>query len=853
MSSSRPQKLVVIIPPSEFLLDDQVFPYLGPVQIATAARELAGWDVEVLDLTGHARRCRAVCKQFDARTVHVDDGGAESARGALRGAVSEQPAAYHDKPECEAEVWAYAQARIAETQADVWGFYALSAQVHTAVRLHGLVREVHGRGATTVLGGPHVAMAPEGAAALGFDHVVADLGGGGGGEAPFLRLLGALRAGICPPRVLRAQPGEAALHRWPWPDRGLIDIGAYEYLLGGNKTATIVTQRGCPYACTFCSHTAHYRKIEYRDRRHVKLELDELRRRWDYHAVMCYDDQTDILVEGRGFVRFSEMTSTDRVAALDPTSGRVRFETPTRSIRKTYKGDLITVRSRFVDLAVTPEHRMWLAADLSAPFDHVRADLMAAGGREVRFQQEAAWVGHTPARMHIPAYETKYLGQGRGSPKVQEGLRSFDTRTWLRFLAWYLAEGSSYNPIISNGGVGYRICIKQSRSANPGHVEEIGETITALGYNWSYSNDQFHIDSKELFQYLHPIGTSKVKRVPEEVQRLSPALLDEFLLTYAKGDGHTSPTGQITITSFSEGMRDDLQEIAIKAGRWAALDNRNRVLISQQRRARIAPDDMGAETYDGEVFCVTVSTGVVLVRRNGKAVWCGNCYDDEVNINPKHFAALCDVLGADDWTWRAFIKSNLFTPEQAAQAASSGAVQLCTGAESASPEIKKHILKKSTVNDDTRFVRLCLDNGIQPKLFSMLGLAGETRETAWALGEWLTGLVAEGLTDFDITVFTPYPGTPIYDALMKDGVYIAPGGAHGMRLVVTPDFAGSTVHYKGRPGEYQCMVETFDPRSGETLLTAPQIVQLREEIDAAVRAEVTRRAGREAGRVHDEG
>src|SRR5262249_52813353 len=34
------------------------------------------------------------------------------------------------------------------------------------------------------------------------------------------------------------------------------------------------------------------------------------------------------------------------------------------------------------------------------------------------------------------------------------------------------------------------------------------------------------------------------------------------------------------------------------------------------------------EWYDGHVYCVNVPNHVIHVRRNRKAAWCGNCYDE---------------------------------------------------------------------------------------------------------------------------------------------------------------------------------------------------------------------------------
>src|SRR5487761_2445413 len=43
--------ICLIIPPSPFLLDERVFPFLGPLKVAAMLEE-ANWPVEVLDLSG---------------------------------------------------------------------------------------------------------------------------------------------------------------------------------------------------------------------------------------------------------------------------------------------------------------------------------------------------------------------------------------------------------------------------------------------------------------------------------------------------------------------------------------------------------------------------------------------------------------------------------------------------------------------------------------------------------------------------------------------------------------------------------------------------------------------------------
>lgn len=259
----------IINPPSPFLIDDRAFLSLGPIQIATMARDVAGWDAKVLDLTGHLRRC--------------DKGDVLS----------------HAGPECEEETWAYCKQAIqAAAPSDLWGFYSMSCHLAVNVRLLGLVREAQ-PGAVCVIGGPHASLDPGGCLALGFDHAVVAQTGGGGGEAPTKELLDLLRVG-----ELHGQGRWSVLNgrgrgpandadAWPFADRRLIDHEDYHYYLGGIRAASIVTQYGCPYGCDFCSHGPGYRSLRFRSEDCISAELAHLDA-LGYQAVMLYDDEVNV-------------------------------------------------------------------------------------------------------------------------------------------------------------------------------------------------------------------------------------------------------------------------------------------------------------------------------------------------------------------------------------------------------------------------------------------------------------------------------------------------------------------------------------------------------------------------------
>jgi radical SAM superfamily enzyme YgiQ (UPF0313 family) len=89
------------------------------------------------------------------------------------------------------------------------------------------------------------------------------------------------------------------LDKIPFPDWELVDIKTYitsSFNRGtglGKKfpSCTIVTTRGCPYQCTFCSsHTVHGYKMRYRSIENVITEINFLRKKYNIGTLLIEDD-----------------------------------------------------------------------------------------------------------------------------------------------------------------------------------------------------------------------------------------------------------------------------------------------------------------------------------------------------------------------------------------------------------------------------------------------------------------------------------------------------------------------------------------------------------------------------------
>lgn len=164
----------------------------------------------------------------------------------------------------------------------------ISTTTSTAPEAYRIARRVREAGIPVVIGGTHVTFMPDEALA----H--ADFCVRGEGEETFAELIDALEAGsgFASIKGLSYKQGDEIRHN---PDRGLVaDLNALPFpdlslVKGQDRIALdpIITSRGCPYNCSFCSVTPMFgRACRYRDTESVIEEL----RRCSRKMTFFYDD-----------------------------------------------------------------------------------------------------------------------------------------------------------------------------------------------------------------------------------------------------------------------------------------------------------------------------------------------------------------------------------------------------------------------------------------------------------------------------------------------------------------------------------------------------------------------------------
>lgn len=230
--------------------------------------------------------------------------------------------------------------------------------------------------------------------------------------------------------------------------------------------------------------------------------------------------------------------------------------------------------------------------------------------------------------------------------------------SWLDLLAWYLSEGSVDNTLRSdNPRCDPRECARVVKIDQKSEfkTKEICDAIERAGFVphiGKYRNNySVRILSAQLARYLNKFGHSYEKFIPRSILALPPARLRPFLRTLLKGDGN----GTESYYTSSERLANDVQELALKCGYGATLTKntsrigRIRSIGSRQIRTchpeysisiaykqltpRIGSVPVRVH-YEGYVYDVTVPNHLIMVRRNGRAIWSSNSRQPEWSKPP---------------------------------------------------------------------------------------------------------------------------------------------------------------------------------------------------------------------------
>lgn len=378
----------------------------------------------------------------------------------------------------------------------------------------------------------------------------------------------------------------------------------------------------------------------------------------------CHDDQTEILTR-RGWLPFADLTLDNELATVDPATGALTYERPTRVVQLPWNGDIYRVSNERHDFAVTGDHKMlvrrWDEAARTLGEDYEFVDMKDLGW----------YVGLLVGVEHVGTRRETYVIPG--IPDYKHTTSRADlvvpTSTWLGFLGIYLAEGTMLKPTAKSPN---KIQIAASK---PREKEYVRAILDGLGVHYLELSDRFTFEHARIYRHMEGLGLKGVyaaeKFVPEFVFDLPADQIMHFLVGHRNGDGSLQGSTWTHVTS-SPRLADDLARLIFLAGGRPGMSarpprtstmNDGRVIAGQHpeyavrhntgRKACIERKrDVFTEHYEGTVYCAEVPTHHTLVtRRNGKILISGNCTGNAMaqalNTHPLHRARTPYLTEAD--------------------------------------------------------------------------------------------------------------------------------------------------------------------------------------------------------------
>jgi len=383
-------------------------------------------------------------------------------------------------------------------------------------------------------------------------------------------------------------------------------------------------------------------------------------------GTRCFDTSSEVLTK-RGWVNWGSVLTTDELLTRSNDNPNISwYEQPKALVQYQFNGELMGYEGRHLNWLVTPDHRFYgvpTTCSKNKPYYNKRFYTA-----EYVYEKDAAFDAF--GSIYKGTLDLNTIIDTKDFPGIYNDNKvkhiKMSITDYCRLLGWWLSEGDAS---ISSSGVG-EIGISQSKNVNPKEFTEIEELLKRIGLEnivyrkigintKSYGANSvvktppipgdivgMRVRCRPLAEHLLTLGNrSYNKRLPELLFEAPLEARLEFLRCYVAGDGAIRFTGdaeQNIISSSSKQMIDDIARLAIISGfgafpgvcngnykrpHYRLIFSKNITTVSSRKKPSAQYKGYYKQQYNGTVYCATMSTGMLYVRREGKAMWSGNCDD----------------------------------------------------------------------------------------------------------------------------------------------------------------------------------------------------------------------------------
>ena len=338
------------------------------------------------------------------------------------------------------------------------------------------------------------------------------------------------------------------------------------------------------------------------------------------HLVMdkihCLTLDHEVLTK-LGYKLFNKLTIDDEIACL--VDGTLVYEKPIKLLYyPNYKGNIYRVESKYIDLNVTDNHRMWVKNKNSNKYELIEAKEIY-NKKNIKYQ--------ITAKNNNKYF--KFILPGCSNNENNQYLPKYLDMDELLIVLGYWITNKKYN---ENNVVG-KISWDKTENSNP-----LIYSLTNLKYKLIKCDNSIAINDVQLCNYLNKNCKNQLPEWVFDMNKIQTQLLLDIIV-YSSDNLFTE--NKMFYTTNNKQLADDIMRLSLHA-EWSAKintfsynnndnDNDNNKNNSNYRISIIKEeykcDNNNKETmtyYEGAVFCLQVSSQVFYVRRNGKGVWTGN-------------------------------------------------------------------------------------------------------------------------------------------------------------------------------------------------------------------------------------
>jgi hypothetical protein len=352
---------------------------------------------------------------------------------------------------------------------------------------------------------------------------------------------------------------------------------------------------------------------------------------------LCFDNKTEVFTN-KGWKYFKDLNGNELILTRK-YNGETEWSPILNYIEKNYKGIMYKIKSRNIDLLVTPEHKFPLLSNKYKYNDYLWKKIKNFKKNTTQFiPRTFIWKGKEKKYFILPTINKKEKDY------YSNKIHKIKMTSWVKFLGLYLSEGCIS---INNGN--YKITIYQNHSKEKD--EYIENILKNLPFHYKKHKRGWIIYSKQLIMYLKQFGKSKDKFIPREILNLEKKYLEQLLNSLIFGDGSIGKNGKLWYYTSSKQLADDVQEIAYKCNYYAEIYYNSNIDKKTYLTRHIKPswcvyinnskkqgngskisvgnlvfkNNIKKNMYNGKIYDITVKNHTLWVRRNNKCCWSGNC------------------------------------------------------------------------------------------------------------------------------------------------------------------------------------------------------------------------------------